>query len=113
MRLPAPIAEFTDRRAYLSRTMRLLKPVAAVAGDRVCRRAQYVYVRGAFAALALREDAAGRQLPTWQGCRTLLQGEVFLLARPRDSFDGRYFGPLSDRHVMGRAHPLWTFRHQR
>jgi type IV secretory pathway protease TraF len=47
-------------------------------------------------------------LPAWKGCRTLRAGEVFLL-NPNipDSFDGRYFGPLSAAAITARAEPLW------
>ena len=54
-------------------------------------------------------DRRGRSLPVWKGCRTLRAGEVFLLnANVPDSFDGRYFGPVSATAITGRAEPLWT-----
>ena len=52
---------------------------------------------------------SGRALPVWHGCRTIAPGEVFLMnpAVP-DTLDGRYFGPLPPRPIVGRADPLWT-----
>jgi len=105
-----PVAALADRRAYLSRTAYLLKPVSAVAGDRVCRFGARVLVRYRLAALALRTDSAGRPMPTWHGCRMLQAGELFLLAGRPDSFDSRYFGPLRTEHIAGRAVRLWPRR---
>ena len=105
-----PVAALADRRAYLSRTAYLLKPVSAVAGDRVCRFGARVLVRYRLAALALRTDSAGRPMPTWHGCRMLQAGELFLLAGHPDSFDSRYFGPLRTEHIAGRAVRLWPRR---
>jgi len=58
---------------------------------------------------ALDRDSRGRVLPTWNGCRVLAVGEVFLMNwQSEDSFDGRYFGPLPASTIVGRADPLWT-----
>lgn len=105
--LTGPIAALANHRAYLSHTAYILKPVSAVAGDRVCRFGARVFVRYRLAALALRTDSAGRPMPTWHGCRTLQAGELFLLAAHRASFDSRYFGPLQTEHVAGYAVHLW------
>jgi Signal peptidase, peptidase S26 len=58
---------------------------------------------------ALDRDSRGRALHTWNGCRVLAAGEVFLMDWPsEDSFDGRYFGPLPASTIVARADPLWT-----
>jgi type IV secretory pathway protease TraF len=39
----------------------------------------------------------------------LQAGEVFLLMEGvPDSFDGRYFGPVTTAAIVGRLVPLWT-----
>ena len=54
-------------------------------------------------------DSQGRELPMWQGCRIIVEGEVFLMNLDvSDSLDGRYFGPLPASTVIGRATPLFT-----
>lgn len=103
VRLPAAIAALAAARGYLPRSAYLLKPVAAVGGDRVCRFAGHVFVRGKAAARASANDSLGRPLPVWLGCRMLRAGEVFLLAHDPMSFDSRYFGSIQSRHVLGRA----------
>jgi conjugative transfer signal peptidase TraF len=110
VRLTGPIAALADRRGYLPRTAYLLKPVFAVAGDRVCRIGVHIFVRRRLAALARLSDMIGRPLPAWVGCRTLQTGELFLLAQHPASFDSRYFGPLRTEHVAGRALLLWSRR---
>ena len=70
IRLPAPWAAFAARRGYLPRGAFLIKPVAALAGDTVCRRSVRISVRGKLAGRAHSADASGRPLPSWHGCRT-------------------------------------------
>jgi len=110
LRLPPAIATFAARRGYLPSSVYLLKPVAAVGGDRVCRFGARVFIRGRLAAFAQRADGAGRALPVWHGCRTLETGQVFALADHPVSFDSRYFGPLDANSIAGRAVLLWSHR---
>ena len=97
-------------RGYLAAGVPILKFVAARAGQRVCRRDDAVTIDDREVAAARERDGAGRALPRWNGCRVLGPGEVFLLnAAAPDSFDGRYFGPVSTNSIIGKATPLWTW----
>jgi type IV secretory pathway protease TraF len=59
-------------------------------------------------AAVLPADRLGRPLPSWQQCRSLRPGELFLLSSANPaSFDSRYFGPVSASAVIGVAHPVW------
>jgi conjugative transfer signal peptidase TraF len=106
---PPELRRLLAKRGYLPVGVPLLKRVAAVPGQRVCRFAHGVTIDGEFAGVARARDRRGRPLPAWFGCRQIKTGELFLMniAAP-DSFDGRYFGLLSQRHVIGRATPIWT-----
>jgi type IV secretory pathway protease TraF len=108
VRLPPRIAAFAARRGYLARRAYLLKPVAAVPGDRVCRWGAQVSVRGQRAARARWRDGLGRDLPVWQGCRWLRPGELFVLGDTPDSFDSRYFGAVPRDAVTAPAVPIWA-----
>jgi type IV secretory pathway protease TraF len=89
----------------------LVKHVAALAGQSVCRNGLTVSVDAVKVDEARERDSRGRPLPSWQGCRVIAVGEVFLMnARSADSLDGRYFGPLPAATIVGRAAPLWTHR---
>jgi conjugative transfer signal peptidase TraF len=106
---PPELRRLMRERGYLPDRVPLLKRVAAVSGQRVCRFAHGVTIDGELVGVARTRDRAGRPLPAWFGCRTLRTGELFAMnpAAP-DSFDGRYFGPLEINTVIGRAMPVWT-----
>ena len=108
LRLPSATAMLAARRGYLPRSAYLLKPVAAVAGDRVCRIANRIRIRGRVVAIAYPADDAGRAMPAWYGCRVLSTGSVFVLADHPASFDSRYFGPFDARSLVGRGRLLWS-----
>ena len=81
----------------------LIKPVAAAGGDYVCLRDRTSVLINSTSAASMRAGA------NWNGCRTLEDGELFLLAPARiDSVDGRVFGPISRADVVGVFVPLWT-----
>lgn len=106
---PPPLRQFLAERRYLPTGVPLLKRIAAVGGQRVCRFAHGVTIDGAYVGAARARDRLGRPLPVWSGCHVLKSGELFVMnpAAP-DSFDGRYFGVLRDADVIGRATPVWT-----
>jgi conjugative transfer signal peptidase TraF len=108
VRLAPSFVVLAARRGYLPISAYLLKPVAAVSGDLVCRLGARIYVRGRLASLRHR-DGRGRPMPTWHGCRRLRTGELFLVAENSDSFDSRYFGPVLHRAAAGRAVRIWFF----
>jgi conjugative transfer signal peptidase TraF len=106
---PLPLRRLLAERGYLPTGVPLIKRIAAVSGQRVCRFGHGVTIDGAFVGVARARDRLGRPLPVWFGCQTLRSGELFVMnpAAP-DSFDGRYFGPLRLDTVIGRATPVWT-----
>jgi conjugative transfer signal peptidase TraF len=108
--LPAAARRLAAERHYLPVDVPLVKRIAALAGDTICREQARVTINGIAVATAPRADSHGRALPHWSGCRTLGQNEVFLLMPSvPDSFDGRYFGPIETSAVIGKLVPLWTW----
>lgn len=88
----------------------LLKPVAAVPGDRVVVADSGVTVNGVpIANSALKPvDGAGRLLPRHQiGAHVVRSGEVWLISDYNPySFDSRYFGPIGASRIRGVARPV-------
>lgn len=106
--LPAEAGALAAQRGYLPTRVPLLKRVGAIAPQEVCIAGGIVRIDGVPSAALLRADRLGRPLPSWQQCRRLESGELFLLSVTNPaSFDSRYFGPVAASTVIGVAHPVW------
>jgi conjugative transfer signal peptidase TraF len=106
--LPTDAAALAAQRGYLPARIPLLKRVGAVTPQEVCIVGHSVRIDGVPVAAVLPADRFGRPLPSWQQCRRLEPGELFLLSVTNPaSFDSRYFGPVRTSAVLGVAHPVW------
>jgi conjugative transfer signal peptidase TraF len=111
--LPAEAATLAAQRGYLPTRIPLLKRVGAVSPQEVCIAGGVVRIDGVPAAAVLPTDRLGRPLPSWQQCRRLEPGELFLLSVTNPvSFDSRYFGPVAASTVIGVAHPVSLEAHR-
>jgi type IV secretory pathway protease TraF len=109
---PPPIELMITSLGILPASVPLVKQVAAIGGDEVCRANEpenTIAINGKVTAEVLKTDREGRPLPSWQGCLRLVDGEFFLLQPHPLSFDSRYFGPVLRCDILGVAHPLWTW----
>lgn len=104
---PEPARRLAAARGYLPFNVPLLKTVAAIAGDTVCANGRVILVNDAVVAIRRPRDGQGRPLPNWRGCVRLAKGAALLINPASDSFDSRYFGPVSGAEIIGRARPLW------
>jgi len=108
-RPPEALQGWLAKRHYLAHGVLLIKRVAALPGQRICRNGRAVTVDGIEMAAAQERDHVGRPLPTWSGCLSVAPGKVFLLNWDEPaSLDGRYFGTIPLEKLIGRAVPLWT-----
>lgn len=106
---PPKLRAYLAERGYLPSGVPLLKEVAALRGETVCRIGLVITINGEHAGLARALDSRARPLPDWHGCHTITADEIFVMnRRAPDSFDGRYFGPVARSQVIGRAGPVWT-----
>tara|TARA_R110002072_G_scaffold19100_30_gene71211 strand:- start:11930 stop:12442 length:513 start_codon:yes stop_codon:yes gene_type:complete len=104
---PTPLGDWLLARGYLGADVPLIKHVAALPGQRVCRIGVTVSIDGVTVARAKPRDRFKRPLPVWQGCMQLTDDEIFFLNPDTEaSLDGRYFGPLSRETIIGRAVPI-------
>jgi type IV secretory pathway protease TraF len=96
---------------WSARTVPFLKPVAAVAGEWVCRVGPTLVIHG--------EDYGpvharwrGQSLPWSVGSETCVMvppGHVFLASHAPQSLDSRYFGPVAITQLSAVATPLLTW----
>jgi conjugative transfer signal peptidase TraF len=90
----------------------LVKQIAAIGGDEVCRSDEpngTISINGKVVAETFAKDRDGHPLPAWSGCIRLVDGEFFLLQPHPLSFDSRYFGPVMQCDILGVARPIWTW----
>ncbi|EPG9766530.1 conjugative transfer signal peptidase TraF [Escherichia coli] len=91
----------------------MMKRVLAAKDDAVTFTNDGVKVNGALLPLSrpLKADLAGRPLPQYKASNQLLNAQEFLLMSDISgtSFDGRYFGPISDNQLRGVIRPVLTW----
>src|SRR3546814_14735926 len=79
VRPPEPLAAFLSDGGYLPRGVPLMKHVAALPGQRVCRNGTAITVDGIAMGAAPDHDRRGRPLPIWPGWRLVGDGAVLLV----------------------------------
>jgi len=104
-RLPGHAESLASMRGYLPAGVPVIKTVWAIAGDTVCVDGGVLTVTGQPPLTLLGQDLSGRPLPVWtQGCTSIHLGEVLLISNATpESFDSRYFGPVSLSRVIGKV----------
>ena len=106
---PSPLGDWLLEHGYLGADVPLIKHIAALPGQRVCRVGVTVSIDGVTVATAKDRDRFERPLPVWQGCQRLTEDQLFFLDPDTEAnLDGRYFGPLPRDTILGRAVPIWT-----
>ena len=103
-------AKLIKERHYLPPGIPLIKRVAALSGDEICRENLTIFINGIPVANAQKKDSAGRDMPSWSGCLTLQNDQSFLLNEHEQSLDGRYFGATDASDVIGVAMPVFAER---
>jgi len=88
----------------------LIKRIRALPGDEICRENETILINQNLVGEALIQASSGLDLPHWQGCHVLQDGEVFLLNDHPQSLDGRYFGVMKESDLDGVAILLWSSR---
>ena len=87
----------------------ILKEVAAGEGAMVCEQDGVVSIDGQARGRVAATDRHGVPLPHWTGCQRLQKDQYFVLSnRIPNSFDSRYYGPVSGSDLIGVYQPLWT-----
>ena len=99
---PQTARNLAEARGYLPDHVPLIKTVWAIGGERVCHDGQRVRVLNRPDISVLGQDGLGRALPVISGCYRLDADEVFLVSNTiSNSWDSRYFGPVSDELILG------------
>jgi len=102
-------SQWAQAHGFVGRDWPLLKQIAAVSGDEICRIDGEILINGHVVGEAKEIDSQGRFLPVWTGCRVLSEAEVFLMNSHPDSLDGRYFGATDISDLDGVAALVWEY----
>ncbi|MEM8821357.1 MAG: S26 family signal peptidase [Pseudomonadota bacterium] len=106
---PSQLGAWLLEHGYLGADVPLIKHIAALPGQHVCRVGVTVSIDGVTVATAKERNRFERPLPVWQGCQRLTDDQIFFLnPDPEARLDGRYFGPLPSDTIVGRAVPIWA-----
>jgi conjugative transfer signal peptidase TraF len=117
--LPRPIAQFGRARGYLTAgacadgQQPVLKRIAAMAGDQIEVQPEAVTINNTRMpnSAVYDQDSHGRALPhvPW-GTYTLRSGELWVMSTyVANSWDSRYYGPVSVSSVYATARPVIVF----
>jgi type IV secretory pathway protease TraF len=106
---PPELRRLLAERHYLPTGVPLIKRIAAVRGQRVCRFAHGITIDGQYVGAARARDRLGRPLPVWAGCHVL---RIRRAVRDEPGCARQLRRPLFRRaaqaDVIGRATPVWT-----
>ena len=103
-------AQWAEDHEFVGRDWPLLKQIAGLPGDEICRTDTQIMINGKGAGEARLRDSSGRDLPSWEGCVVLGQDQLFLMNAHPDSLDGRYFGPVETSDLDGVARLILHWR---
>ena len=102
-------ARWAREHGYTGENWPLIKRVAGLPGDEICRHGDTIFINGEARAEARHQSSNGIELHVWAGCRRLNASQIFLLNDHPASLDGRYFGPTPSAHISGSASLIWRF----
>ena len=107
--VPEPYKDMVYGRGWLIRGGILIKPVAAMSGDRIDINDSKLYINGRYFGPVFKQDLQGLPLPGVSGSYELKKDGLFLASPYARSFDSRYFGPVTKDSILAEAKPVWTF----
>ena len=111
MKVPEQARPVVYGRGWLPEGGLLLKNVGAVPGDRVVIASDGIRINRQYAGPIFTRDSQGRPLPELRGAFRIQPGHFLPLAAAiPNSFDGRYFGPVPLRLILGQAEPVLIFK---
>ncbi|MCR9224177.1 MAG: S26 family signal peptidase [Hyphomonas sp.] len=103
-------AQWAQTHGFIGKDWPMIKQIAGVSGDEICRHGTTISINSIAVAKALTVSHSSLELPVWKGCQTLNEGEVFLLNSHPRSLDGRYFGVTKVSDLDGVAIRLFEGR---
>jgi conjugative transfer signal peptidase TraF len=101
---PENTEQFLQDKHWVPRSGVLMKYIAALPGDEVCNQNGELLINHVAVAPIYQFYAPEKELPQTPFCGKLLNQQYLLVStKIARSFDGRYFGPVSERNILHKA----------
>lgn len=101
---PPKTLNFLQNHHWLPNDDLMLKHVFGIPGDKVWQKSGFVWINNTKIAPVYKFYAKGKLLPNSNFCGVLDNSEYLLMStKIKRSFDGRYFGPVNRKKIIGRA----------
>ncbi|HHH72416.1 MAG TPA: S26 family signal peptidase [Sulfuricurvum sp.] len=106
--IPESVKGLVRQRHWLPDGAFLIKPIAGKNGDMLSTKSGRCLLNGVDFGMVETVDRTGQPLPVFSINRRLENGEIAVVNPTPHSFDSRYFGPISERQIIGKVVPIWT-----
>lgn len=106
---PYKAKELIRQRKYLRTDAYLIKHIAGVPGDQLCTCDDTLLVDGINYGTIARKDREGRELTPYHYCGKINDGFIVAIKGMKNSFDSRYYGPVPEENIIGKAVPFLFF----
>jgi conjugative transfer signal peptidase TraF len=104
---PQAALNFIRENRLIPQNGTIMKYVFAIPNDNVCIYNQEIFINNKKAGHVYKFYAPNKLLPQTKICGKLQENQYLLLsAKSKRSFDGRYFGIVSSREILGHAIPI-------
>jgi len=110
-KVPDAAKVYVYGRGWLKKEMPLLKEVRGIAGDQYTISSDGLLINGDHVGQVSTQDSQGKPLPKLRGRFVIKTGYFLPISTySKKSFDGRYFGVVSVKSIIGKAIPFWTIK---
>jgi conjugative transfer signal peptidase TraF len=111
MEVPVQARPYVYGRGWLPKGGLLLKNIGAIPGDQVMISNNGIIINHKYTGPVFTKDSQGKPLPEIRGSFRIPPGSFLPLSTAvPNSFDGRYFGPVPLRLIVGKAKPVLIFK---
>jgi len=101
---PPSVLDFIKEKHWVPQSGSIIKYVFAIPNDHVCIHDEAIWINSKKIGPVYKFYAQNKLLPQTKICGKLTEDQYLLLSTEnKRSFDGRYFGTISSKRILGRA----------
>jgi conjugative transfer signal peptidase TraF len=109
--VPKKARPYVYGREWLPKGWLLMKKVGALPGDKIFITKDAININDQYVGPVFKKDHEGKPLPKLRGVLNIPENNFLPIATYiQNSFDGRYFGPISSNLIRGKAELIIKFQ---